>query len=165
MFKENKNMIWLFEAILQVIFEPIVYAYFDFIQVLIPQKKLKRWQKNLCLILCGSMFFISVLLIMCGISFSVDDEPFKTYGSVMWITGASIIFINTVLAIIAHILKDEEDANINENIDESAAKTIEGQDSMEESYMEESYDELDIQINDNNEPTPIIYFIDDDELK
>lgn len=150
-------MSWLFEALFQAILEPIVYAYFDFIQILIPHKKLKRWQKNLCLILCGSMFLISAFLIICGVFWSFDKEPFKTYGTAMWIIGASVIFINIVLAAVAHILQSEQHTNSNESIDNSSTKMTDNQDDVNDWH-----DELDIQANDNNEPTPILYFIDDE---
>ena len=57
------------EIVLQIILEPIIYAYVDFVQSLMPEKKLKAWQRNLLMCLCVLVLFISLMLIIVGIFF------------------------------------------------------------------------------------------------
>lgn len=140
------------EIVLQIILEPIVYAYVDFVQTLMPDKKLKSWQRNLLMCLCVLVIFISFMLILVGIFFCLDEEPFKTAGIIMLITGVAIMVIQCLLALVVCILKRLGVATNNGETLSSATDIDNTTDNASEDYIMERCE--------SDEPKPVVRYID-----
>ena len=139
-------MEWVIEVLLTIIFEPIIYIYLDIVQSIIPDKKLKKWQGNFLKVLCAFVTFLSLMLVILGIVWCLDEKPFKTYGTIMLIIGCSVIFLHIILTFficLKNKLKSQETTTDDSKNDRS----------------EESVEKF-----ENKEPTPIVCYIDDDEL-
>ena len=88
------------EFFLEIILEPILYAYFDFFEGLIGCNRLKKWQENLLIIASSVVFAISAILVIIGIFWAIDAEPFKTYGKVLLIVGVCVLLIHISFALL-----------------------------------------------------------------
>ena len=87
------------EILLQILLEPIFFAYLDLVEKFLGSKHLKSWQTNLLKVLCLSVSVVSIFLVIIGIFFIMDTQPFITYGKIMLIIGGSILLIHVLIAI------------------------------------------------------------------
>ena len=127
------------EFVLQIILDTIIYAYVDFVQSLMPEKKLKAWQRNLLMCLCVLVLFISLMLIIVGIFFCLDEEPFRTAGIIMLITGVAITVIQCLLALVAGIL-ERRGISANNGETSSATDIDNTAENVSEDYTMEMHD-------------------------
>ena len=124
------------EIILQIILEPMFYAYYDLVDNFIDGKKLKKWQEYLLKISCLIVFIIAFFLVLIG-AFGVNDvEPFKTYGIIFLVVGGIILFIHILIGLFV---------GTNHFVEEKRKEEV-------------LYNEK----NEENEPTPHIYYVDID---
>ena len=124
------------EILLQIILEPMFYAYFDLVESLIGGKKLKKWQEHLLKISCLIVFIIAFFLVLIGAFWVNDAAPFKTYGIIFLITGSIILFAHILIGLFV---------GTNRFVEKSR---------KEEILLNEHIEE--------NKPTPQIYHIDSD---
>lgn len=124
------------EILLQIILEPMFYAYFDLVESIIGGKKLKKWQEHLLKISCLIVFIIAFFLILIGAFWVNDAAPFKTYGIIFLIIGSIIIFAHFLIGLFV---------GTNRFVEKSR---------KEEILLNEHIEE--------NKPTPQIYHIDSD---
>ena len=75
------------ELLLQLILEPLFYAYYDLVDCFIVDKQLKKWQEYLLKILCLVISLISFFLVLIGCFWITDTEPFNKYGLIFLIVG------------------------------------------------------------------------------
>ena len=121
------------EILLQIILEPIFYAYYDLVDHFIDDKKLKKWQEYLLKFSCLIVFMISFFLVLIGAFWIADAEPFKTYGTIFLIVGGIVLLIHILIGLFVgtnHF--------------------------VEEKRKEESLYYKDMK---ENEPTPQIYYV------
>ena len=97
------------EILLHIVLEPLFYAYYSLVESIFGENRIKKSIENFLKILCLIVSGISLMLIIIGIFWLLDDEPFKTYGLIMLIVGASIILIHILIAIFVLIIHSIED--------------------------------------------------------
>ena len=121
------------EIFLQIILEPLFFVYFDLVENLTRSKPLKKWMERLLKILCIIISTISIFLVIIGAFWVTDVEPFKTYGTVFLVVGASVLLIHILIGLFV------------------------GVNHFAEEKIEEEF--LDYQRFEKNEPTPQIYYV------
>ncbi|MBO5211997.1 MAG: hypothetical protein J6B60_00480 [Clostridia bacterium] len=89
------------EILLQIILEPLFFAYYDLFNRFIDNKHLKKWQEYFLKILCLVVSLTAILLLIIGAFWIIDTEPFKTYGLVCLIVGGCILLIHILIALFA----------------------------------------------------------------
>ena len=89
------------EILLQIILEPLFFAYFDLVESCIDGARLKKWQEYLLKISCLVVSLISFLLILVGAFWVTDVEPFKTYGVIFLIIGIVVISVHILVGLFA----------------------------------------------------------------
>lgn len=104
------------ELILEVLLEAVYEVYADFVEELIGYKKLKKWQENLLKILCISIFFIALILIVIGALFVSDDEPSKTQGLILLIVGGVVLGAHILFAVIVRVVRVRKEKKMLEAI-------------------------------------------------
>lgn len=122
---------------MQIILEPLCFAYFDLVECFFQDKKLKKRNEYFLKIFCAVVSFVCVFLIILGAFWINDASPFKTYGTVMLIVGSSVLSIHVVLALFAGANRLSEEKRSEELLDN------------------QSYEK--------NEPTPIIQYIETED--
>ena len=124
------------ELLLSLILEPLFFAYYDLVDSFIGDKLLKRWQEYLLKILCLIISLTSLFLVLIGSFWVADVEPFKSYGLIFLIVGGSILFVNILIGLFVgtnHFVEEKREDDI-----------------------------LDYEKFEENEPTPQVYYIKDD---
>lgn len=121
------------EIFLQIILEPLFFVYFDLVENLTRSKPLKKWMERLLKILCIIISTISIFLVIIGAFWVTDVEPFKAYGTVFLVVGASVLLIHILIGLFV------------------------GVNHFAEEKIEEEF--LDYQRFEKNEPTPQIYYV------
>lgn len=124
------------ELLLQLILEPLFFAYYDLVDSFIGDKQLKKWQEYLLKILCLVVSLISFFLILIGSFWITDAEPFNKYGLIFLIVGGIILFIHILIGLFV---------GVNHFVEEK----------REENFLE--FEKI-----EGNEPTPQIYYIEVD---
>ena len=104
------------ELILEVFLEVVWEVYADFVFDSIGYKKLKKWQENLLKILCISIFFIALILIVIGALFVSDDEPSKTQGLILLIVGGVVLGAHILFAVIVRVVRIRKEKKMLEAI-------------------------------------------------
>lgn len=104
------------ELILEVFLEVVWEVYADFVEESIGYKKLKKWQENLLKILCISIFFIALILIVIGALFVSDDEPSKTQGLILLIVGGVVLGAHILFAVIVRVVRVRKEKKMLEAI-------------------------------------------------
>ena len=104
------------ELILEVFLEVVWEVYADFVFDSIGYKKLKKWQENLLKILCISIFFIALILIVIGALFVSDDEPSKTQGLILLIVGGVVLGAHILFAVIVRVVRVRKEKKMLEAI-------------------------------------------------
>ena len=104
------------ELILEVLLEVVWEVYADFVEELFGYKKLKKWQENLLKILCISIFFIALILIVIGALFVSDDEPSKTQGLILLIVGGVVLGAHILFAVIVRVVRVRKEKKMLEAI-------------------------------------------------
>ena len=104
------------ELILEVFLEVVWEVYVDFVEESIGYKKLKKWQGNLLKILCISIFFIALILIVIGALFVSDDEPSKTQGLILLIVGGVVLGAHILFAVIVRVVRARKEKKMLEAI-------------------------------------------------
>lgn len=104
------------ELILEVLLEVVWEVYADFVEELFGYKKLKKWQENLLKILCISIFFIALILIVIGALFVSDDEPSKTQGLILLIVGGVVLGVHILFAVIVRVVRVRKEKKMLEAI-------------------------------------------------
>ena len=104
------------ELILEVFLEVVWEVYADFVFDSIGYKKLKKWQENLLKILCCSIFFIALILIIIGALFVSDDEPSKTQGLILLIVGGVVLGAHILFAVIVRVVRIRKEKKMLEAI-------------------------------------------------
>ena len=127
------------ELLLQLILEPLFFAYYDLVDSFIGDKKLKRWQEYFLKILCLVVSLISFFLVLIGSFWIADVEPFNNYGLIFLIVGGSVLFIHILIGLFV---------GVNHFVEEK---------------REEDF--LDFEKFEENEPTPKIYSVEDNNNK
>lgn len=125
------------EILLQIILEPMFYAYYDLVDSFIDCKKLKKWQEYLLKISCLVVFIIAFFLVLIGVFWVNDVDPFKTYGIIFLVVGGIILFIHILIGLFVgtnHFVEEERKEEV--------------------LYNKKS---------EENEPTPQIYYVDTDK--
>ena len=89
------------EFLLQIILEPLFFAYFDLVENFTDGKKLKRWQEYLLKIACVIVSTVAIILVLIGLFWIFDVEPFKTCGINFLVIGGSILFIHILIGLFA----------------------------------------------------------------
>ena len=82
------------ELLLQLILEPLFFAYYDLVDCFIGDKQLKKWQEYLLKILCLVISLISFFLVLIGSFWITDTEPFNKYGLIFLIVGGTILLVH-----------------------------------------------------------------------
>ena len=139
------------EILLQLILEPLLFAYYHLVDSFIGAKQLKKWQEYLLKILCFVISFISCFLVLIGSFWITDTEPFNKYGLIFLIVGGTILLLHILIGLfvgVNHFVKEkrEEDFLDHERFEENEPTS-------EVRYIEEF---------EENEPTPEVYYIEDD---
>ena len=104
------------ELILEVLLEAVLEVYADLVEELFGYKKLKKWQENLLKILCISIFFIALILIVIGALFVSDDEPSKTQGVILLIVGGVVLGVHILLVLIVRVVRVRKEKKMLEAI-------------------------------------------------
>ena len=104
------------ELILEVFLEVVWEVYADFVEESIGYKKLKKWQENLLKILCISIFFIALILIIIGALFVSDGEPSKTQGLILLIVGGVVLGAHILFAVIVRVVRVRKEKKMLEAI-------------------------------------------------
>ena len=104
------------ELILEVLLEAVLEVYADFVEELIGYKKLKKWQENLLKILCISIFFIALILIIIGALFVSDGEPSKTQGLILLIVGGVVLGVHILFVLIVRVVRARKEKKMLEAI-------------------------------------------------
>lgn len=124
------------ELLLQLILEPLFFAYYDLVDCFIGDKQLKKWQEYLLKILCLVISLISFFLVLIGSFWITDTEPFNKYGLIFLIVGGTILLVHILIGLFV---------GVNHFVEEK----------REEDFLDcEKFEE--------NEPTPQVYYIEDD---
>ncbi len=87
------------ELLLQLILEPLFFAYYDLVDCFIGDKQLKKWQEYLLKILCLVISLISFFLVLIGSFWITDTEPFNKYGLIFLIVGGSILLVHILIGL------------------------------------------------------------------
>ena len=124
------------EILLQIILEPLFFAYYDLVKSFIDDKQLKKWQEYLLKISCLIVSLTSFFLVLIGVFWITDVQPFKTYGIIFLIIGGAILFAHILIGLFVGTNHFVEEKREEESI-----------------YYK--------QIEEDN-PNPQIYYIDDD---
>ena len=127
------------ELLLQLILEPLFFAYYDLVDSFIGDKQLKKWQEYLLKILCLIISLTSLFFVLIGSFWVTDLEPFKNYGLILLIVGGSILFINILIGLFV---------GVNHFVEEK---------------REEDF--LDFEKFEENKPAPKIYYIEENNNK
>lgn len=104
------------ELILEVFLEVVCGIYADLVEELFGYKKLKKWQENLLKILCCSIFFIALILIIIGALFLSDDEPSKTQGLILLIVGGVVLGVHILFVLIVRVVRVRKEKKMLEAI-------------------------------------------------
>lgn len=104
------------ELILEVLLEAVLEVYADLVEELIGYKKLKKWQENLLKILCISIFFIALILIIIGALFVSDGEPSKTQGLILLIVGGVVLGVHILFVLIVRVVRARKEKKMLEAI-------------------------------------------------
>ena len=104
------------ELILEVLLEAVLEVYADLVEELFGYKKLKKWQENLLKILCISIFFIALILIVIGALFVSDDEPSKTQGLILLIVGGVVLGVHILFVLIVRVVRVRKEKKMLEAI-------------------------------------------------
>lgn len=125
------------EIFLQIILEPLFFAYYDLVDNFIVDKKLKRWQEVLLKISCLIVSLSSIFLVLIGVFWVTDVEPFRTYGIIFLIIGGVILFVHILIGLFVGT----------------------------NHFIEEKWNEdfLHYKAIEEENPTPQIYYVDNDE--
>lgn len=124
------------ELILEVVLEAVLEVYADLVEELFGYKKLKKWQENLLKILCISIFFIALILIVIGALFVSDDEPSKTQGLILLIVGGVVLGVHILFVLIVRVVRVRKEKKMLE-----AIKTKRNNLDTQNYYVEEIADE------------------------
>lgn len=130
------------EILLTILLEPFLYAYFDLIEQLVDGRKLKKSMKCFLMILCACVSLFAFFLVIIGVFWVLDAQPFKTYGTVMLIVGMVILFAHILISVLVGV--------------EKTGQTEQGADDCDD--VEEDANEP---YSTKDEPKPIIYYIDE----
>lgn len=98
------------EFLLQIILEPLFFAYYDLVESFTDDQKMKKWQEYLLKISCLITSLISFFLILIGAFWVADAQPFKTYGVIFLIVGGIILFIHILIGLFVgtnHFIEDK----------------------------------------------------------
>ena len=104
------------ELIVEVLLEAVLEVYADLVEELFGYKKLKKWQENLLKILCISIFFIALILIVIGALFVSDDEPSKTQGLILLIVGGVVLGVHILFVLIVRVVRVRKEKKMLEAI-------------------------------------------------
>ncbi len=104
------------ELILEVFLEVVWELYADFVEESIGYKKLKKWQGNLLKVLCISIFFIALILVVIGALFVSDDEPSKTQGLILLIVGGVVLGVHILFVVIVRVVRARKEKKMLEAI-------------------------------------------------
>lgn len=123
------------ELLLQLILEPLFFAYYDLVEFFISDKQLKKWQEYLLKIFCLIISSISFFLVLIGSFWITDVDPFRKYGLIFLIVGGTILFIHILIGLfvgVNHFIKEKKEEDFS-----------------------------DFEKFEKNEPTPQIYYIEE----
>lgn len=113
------------EIILQIILEPICYAYADILECLIPEKPNKALKYFLCT-LCFLIFSASVMAIILGIIVLVGIIEINTPLLIYIIVGTSLFLLHIAIVVIAFLLdKKNNDDELKNKLDIKENEPIE----------------------------------------
>lgn len=104
-------------------FEPLFFAYYDLVEAFIGDRQLKKWQEMLLKISCLVISLTAFFLVLIGVFWITDVEPFKTYGIIFLIVGGVILFAHILIGLFVgtnHFIEEkrEEDSMYYKEIEE-----------------------------------------------
>ena len=152
------------ELLLQLILEPLFFAYYDLVDYFVGDKQLKKWQEYLLKILCFVISFISCFLVLIGSFWITDTEPFNKYGLIFLIVGGTILLLHILIGLFVGVNHFVEEKRKEDFLDFERFEENEptpqiyyiGEDNNEKEYF------LDFEKFEENELTPQIYYIEED---
>ena len=121
------------EILLQIILEPLFFAYYDLVEYFIDGKEMKKWQEYLLKISCLIISLTSFFLVLIGSFWVTDVNPFKTYGIIFLIVGGVVLFAHIIIGLFVgtnHFIEEKRN----------------------EEYLDYTYFE-------ENEPTPQVEYV------
>ena len=133
------------ELLLQLILEPLFFAYYDLVYSFIDDKQLKKWQEYLLKISCLVISLISFLLVLIGSFWVTDVEPFNKYGLTFLIVGGTILLVHIFIGLFV---------GVNHFVEEKREEVLD--------YEKREEDFLDYEKFEEDEPTPQVYYIEED---
>ncbi len=113
------------EIVLQIISEPLFFAYYDLFESLFEDKQLKKRQEYLLKISCLIVSLISVFLVLIGAFWVSDIEPFRTCGVIFLIIGGVFLSAHILIGLFAgtnHFVKEKREEETSLYNDESEEK-------------------------------------------
>lgn len=90
------------EILLQLILEPMCYAYVEFIENIYIDKKLSKKLEIFLKILCFVLSFIALMFVIIGSIWTTNEPRLKTHGVVLLILGIFVLLVHIIIAIINH---------------------------------------------------------------
>lgn len=88
------------EILLYIILEPLFFVYYDFVDDIIGEKKLKKWQEYLLKALCLIVSLCAIFMVIIGAFWLADTQPFQSYGKVLLIVGTVILLLHLIVGFI-----------------------------------------------------------------
>lgn len=87
------------EILLQIVLEPLFFAYYDLVEYFMDGKEMKKWQEYLLKISCLIISLTSFFLVLIGSFWVTDVNPFKTYGIIFLIVGGVVLFVHIIIGL------------------------------------------------------------------
>ena len=134
------------EAVLQVILEPIVYAYVDFVRSLASGRDLKKRTALFLKILCAIVTLLALFFILLGIFWCLDELPFRIYGIILLVVGCCIVLLHCALAFAARLNRKQEEENEENGEEESSEEDEQGEEGNEPAPLVCQVDNMDVMI-------------------
>lgn len=128
--------------------EPLTEKIEVMVKHFIWDKPWKKWQKVCILIINTLIALVAIMCVIMGVFWSFDAQPFKTWGIVLFIVGVCILLGYFLLWLsLKNANKDKQAKDKNATMKTEEVEEIEDYPRFED-----------------KEPTPQIYYMDDDEI-
>ena len=87
------------EILLTILLESCLYAYADLAERLLDKKQLSKGWSLFWKILCSCVSVVALFLVLIGAFWSADNQPFKTYGTIMLWIGVGVLLAHILIAL------------------------------------------------------------------
>lgn len=91
------------EILLEAVLELFLYVYVDLIESFLDEISLKKWQRICLIILCFTLSVGSILLVLIGAFWVIDNQSLKTWGIIFLVVGGCILLIHILLGLFARV--------------------------------------------------------------